>query len=187
MVVDFGPWGGPLLRACGSTPTTGFALLNQGGWHTTGTEHDGPGFVCRIGYAGFQHGDAVPDARAAVLRQTPPVNAYWAYWQAGPGQTTWSYSQHGAAELTARSRQHQPVDLRRHQPRRHVRLGRARRSARQRCAGPRSAQAHRYAPAIANAPASEASRTASRIRFVHAAALLALAIALALDSDRRLP
>ena len=96
VVVDFGPFGGPLLRACGSTPTTGFALLNQGGWHTTGTAHDGPAFVCRIGYAGFHHGTQYPAPAQQACINTPPVNAYWTYWQAGPGQNTWHYSQQGA-------------------------------------------------------------------------------------------
>lgn len=96
VVVDFGPFGGPLLRACGSTPTTGFALLNQGGWHTSGTAHDGPAFVCRIGYAGFQHGTQYPTPAQQPCINTPPVNAYWTYWQAGPGQNAWHYSQQGA-------------------------------------------------------------------------------------------
>lgn len=96
VVVDFGHWGGPLLRACGSTPTTGYALLNQGGWHTSGTEHDGPGFICRIGYAGFRHGTMYPTTRQQDCVNTPPASAYWTYWQAGPGQDTWSYNQAGA-------------------------------------------------------------------------------------------
>ena len=96
VIVDFGPFGGPLLRACGSTPTTGFALINQGGWHTSGTEHDGPAFVCRIGYAGFHHGTLYPTPAQQACINTPPANAYWTYWQAGPGQNTWHYSQLGA-------------------------------------------------------------------------------------------
>jgi len=96
VVVDFGRWGGPLLRACGSTPTTGYALLNQGGWHTSGTEHDGPGFICRIGYAGFRHGTLYPAPGQQPCVNTPPASAYWTYWQAGPGQDTWSYNQLGA-------------------------------------------------------------------------------------------
>ena len=96
VVVDFAHWGGPLLRACGSTPTTGFVLLNQGGWHTSGTVHDGPGFVCRIGYAGFRHGTLYPTPAQDACVNTPPANAYWTYWAAGPGQHTWTYSQVGA-------------------------------------------------------------------------------------------
>lgn len=96
VLVDFSHWGGPLLRACGSTPTTGYQLLNQGGWHTSGTGHDGPGFVCRIGYAGFRHGTPYPTPTQQACVNTPPANAYWTYWQAGRGQRTWSYSQVGA-------------------------------------------------------------------------------------------
>jgi hypothetical protein len=96
LAVDFGPWAGPLLRSCGSTPTSGYAQLNQGGWHTAGTEHDGPGFVCRIGYSGYRHDAQYPTAAQQPCLQTPPASAYWAFWQAGPGQTSWTYSQSGA-------------------------------------------------------------------------------------------
>jgi len=95
VVVDFGHWGGPLLRSCGSTPTTGYALLNQGGWQTAGTEHDGPGFICRIGYAGYDGGTELPPPAQQSCVQTPPAGAYWAFWVAGPGQATWSYSSLG--------------------------------------------------------------------------------------------
>ena len=96
LAVDLGPWGGPLLRSCGSTPTTGYAQLNQGGWRTTGTEHDGPGFICRIAYSGYRHGAQYPMAAQQSCVQTPPASAYWAFWEAGPGQTSWTYSQSGA-------------------------------------------------------------------------------------------
>jgi hypothetical protein len=95
IAVDFAHWAGPLLRACDSTPSTGYALLNQGGWHTAGTEHDGPGFVCRIGYAGYRHGTQYPTLAQQACVVTPPANAYWSFWQAGPGQDTWNYSQVG--------------------------------------------------------------------------------------------
>jgi hypothetical protein len=96
VAVDFTHWGGPVLRSCGTTPTTGYALLNQGGWDTTGTEHDGPGFICRIGYSGYRHGAQYPTAAQQPCVQTPPASAYWAFWQAGPGQDSWTYSQNGA-------------------------------------------------------------------------------------------
>jgi hypothetical protein len=96
LAVDFGHWGGPLLRSCGSTPTTGYAELNQGGWRTTGTVHDGPGFICRIGYGGYRHDIQYPTPAQQPCVQTSPAGAYWAFWQAGPGQTSWSYSQYGA-------------------------------------------------------------------------------------------
>ncbi|HLX51597.1 MAG TPA: hypothetical protein VKS82_24990 [Streptosporangiaceae bacterium] len=96
VAVDFAPWGGPVLRSCGTTPTTAYTLLNQGGWHTTGTEHDGPGFICRIGYAGYHGGTQYPTAAQESCVLTPPASAYWAFWYANRGQNTWSYSQAGA-------------------------------------------------------------------------------------------
>ncbi|MFK0219275.1 hypothetical protein ACIQWN_13925 [Streptomyces vinaceus] len=96
LAVDFGHWGGPVYRSCGTAPTTGYELLNQGGWATTGTGHDGPAFICRIGYSGHQGGKQypTPDQDDCVL--TPPASAYWSYWHANPGQNTWEYSQLGA-------------------------------------------------------------------------------------------
>jgi hypothetical protein len=96
IAVDFAHWAGPVVRACGSTPSTGYALLNEGGWHTTGTEHDGPGFVCRIGYAGFRRGTQYPTPAQQACVLTPPAGAYWSSWRAGPGQDSWTYSQIGA-------------------------------------------------------------------------------------------
>jgi hypothetical protein len=96
VAVDFAHFGGPVLRSCGSTPTTGYDLLNQGGWQTTGTEHDGPGFICRIGYAGYDGGTQYPTQAQDNCVLTPPASAYWAFWYANPGQNTWSYSSAGA-------------------------------------------------------------------------------------------
>lgn len=96
VAVDFAHWGGPVLRSCGTTPTSAYTLLNQGGWHTTGTEHDGPGFICRIGYAGYHGGTQYPTPAQEPCVLTPPSSAYWAFWYASRGQNTWSYSQAGA-------------------------------------------------------------------------------------------
>ncbi|MFD3523599.1 hypothetical protein [Streptomyces sp. NPDC058653] len=96
LAVDFGDWGGPILRSCGTTPTTGYELLNQGGWRTTGTGHDGPAFICRIGYAGHQGGRQYPPPSQEDCVLTPPASAYWSYWHADPGRNTWTYSQLGA-------------------------------------------------------------------------------------------
>jgi hypothetical protein len=96
LAVDFAYWGGPLLRACGTTPTTGYQLLNEGGWSTQGDAHDGPTFICRIAYAGYQGGTAYPTPSQDPCIVTPPASAYWSYWHADPGQNTWSYSQLGA-------------------------------------------------------------------------------------------
>ncbi|MYX30135.1 hypothetical protein GTY75_26495 [Streptomyces sp. SID8381] len=96
LAVDFSPWGGPVYRSCGTTPTTGYELLNQGGWATTGTGHDGPAFICRIGYSGYRGGKQFPTPQQDDCVLTPPASAYWSYWHANPGQNTWEYSQLGA-------------------------------------------------------------------------------------------
>ncbi|MFI9600184.1 hypothetical protein ACIHCX_09940 [Streptomyces sp. NPDC052043] len=96
LAVDFSHWGGPIFRACGTTPTTGYELLNQGGWRTTGTGHDGPAFICRIGYSGYQNGKQFPPPAQDDCVLTPPASAYWSYWHADPGAGDWSYSQLGA-------------------------------------------------------------------------------------------
>lgn len=96
LAVDFTPFGGGIYRACGSTPTSGWTLLHQGGWSTAGTQHDGPAFVCRIGYSGFSGGTQFPTASQEACVLTPPANHYWSYWHADAGQNTWSYSKSGA-------------------------------------------------------------------------------------------
>ncbi|SDB88360.1 hypothetical protein [Streptomyces sp. AmelKG-A3] len=96
LAVDFSRWGGPIYRSCGSTPTTGYELLNQGGWRTTGTGHDGPAFICRIGYSGYRNGTQFPPPEQDDCVLTPPASAYWSYWHAGPGADDWEYSQLGA-------------------------------------------------------------------------------------------
>ncbi|MFJ9134888.1 hypothetical protein OG458_08485 [Streptomyces sp. NBC_01281] len=96
LAIDFSRWGGPVLRSCGTTPTTGYELLNQGGWRTTGTGHDGPAFICRIGYSGYQGGKQYPTAAEDNCVLTPPASAYWSYWHADQGANTWTYSQLGA-------------------------------------------------------------------------------------------
>ncbi|MCK8677623.1 hypothetical protein [Streptomyces lichenis] len=96
LAVDFSHWGGPVYRSCGTTPTTGFELLNQGGWRTTGTGHDGPAFICRIGYSGHQGGRQYPTSADEDCVLTPPATAYWSYWHADPGENRWEYSRLGA-------------------------------------------------------------------------------------------
>ncbi|HJQ01681.1 MAG TPA: hypothetical protein VJ851_08780 [Jatrophihabitans sp.] len=97
LAVDFGHWGGPVLRACGSTPTTGYDLLNQGGWRSTGDRTDGQGFVCRISFTGYQGGAGFPSPAQDACLRTPPSSACWSYWHADPGQSSWTYSEDGAA------------------------------------------------------------------------------------------
>ncbi|MER6956250.1 hypothetical protein [Streptomyces sp. NPDC000618] len=96
LAVDFSHWGGPIYRSCGTTPTTGYELLNQGGWRTTGTGHDGPAFICRIGYSGHRSGKQHPTAAEDDCVLTPPASAYWSYWHADPGAKDWRYSRLGA-------------------------------------------------------------------------------------------
>ncbi|MBD0710896.1 MULTISPECIES: hypothetical protein [unclassified Streptomyces] len=96
LAVDFSHWGGPVYRSCGTTPTTGYELLNQGGWRTTGTGHDGPAFICRIGYSGHQGGKQYPTPAQEDCVLTPPASAYWSYWHADPGANDWEYSRLGA-------------------------------------------------------------------------------------------
>ncbi|WP_406144864.1 hypothetical protein [Streptomyces anulatus] len=102
LAVDFSHWGGPVYRSCGTTPTTGYELLNQGGWRTTGTGHDGPAFICRIGYSGHQGGRQYPTSQQEDCVLTPPASAYWSYWHADPGENTWEYSRLGAMSYRPR-------------------------------------------------------------------------------------
>lgn len=98
VAVDFAPFGGKVERGCDTIPTTGYELLHDGGFSTAGTEHDGPAFVCRIGFGSFNSGTQypTPDKDSCVL--TPPATAYWSYWTASPGQDDWTYSQYGAMD-----------------------------------------------------------------------------------------
>nr|WP_046501183.1 prenyltransferase/squalene oxidase repeat-containing protein [Streptomyces odonnellii] len=98
VAVDFGPFGGEVVRGCDATPTTGYDLLHDAGFSTAGTEHDGPAFICRIGHGSVNSGTQypTPDRDACVL--TPPATAYWSYWVASPGQDDWTYSQYGAMD-----------------------------------------------------------------------------------------
>lgn len=96
VAVDFGAWGGPLLRGCDATPTTGLDLLHEAGFTTTGTGHDGPGFICRIGSPDFESGAERPTPADEACQLTPPATAYWSYWIAPAGQDHWTYSPLGA-------------------------------------------------------------------------------------------
>ncbi|WFE53156.1 prenyltransferase/squalene oxidase repeat-containing protein [Micromonospora sp. WMMD1155] len=96
VAVDFGAWGGPLLRGCDATPTTGLDLLHEAGFTTTGTDHDGPGFICRIGSPDFASGAEHPTPADEACQLTPPASAYWSYWIAPAGQDHWTYSPLGA-------------------------------------------------------------------------------------------
>jgi hypothetical protein len=96
VAVDFGPWGGSVVRGCDASPTTGYNLLHNGGFTTAGTQHDGPAFICRIGNSAFNSGTQYPTVAQDPCVLTPPASAYWSYWIAPAGQTTWTYSPLGA-------------------------------------------------------------------------------------------
>jgi hypothetical protein len=96
VAVDFGHWGGPIVRGCGVNQSSGFALLRAGGFSTAFDQHDGPGSICRIGSAQFDNDALHPTASEDRCVVTPPTTAYWSYWLAAKGQSTWTYSQYGA-------------------------------------------------------------------------------------------
>ncbi|WP_406110911.1 prenyltransferase/squalene oxidase repeat-containing protein [Kitasatospora purpeofusca] len=97
VAVDFGHWGGGVVRGCDADPSTGMNLLHKAGFTTAGTEHDGPAFICRLGVGSFNGGTQYPTPAEESCTTTPQATAYWSYWIAAPGQQTWSYSQFGAA------------------------------------------------------------------------------------------
>lgn len=100
VAVDFGPFGGKVERGCDTTPTTGYDLLHDAGFSTDGTVHDGPAFICRIGYGPFDTGTQYPTTDKEDCVLTPPVTAYWSYWIASPDQKSWTYSPLGAQART---------------------------------------------------------------------------------------
>ncbi|MEV7416373.1 prenyltransferase/squalene oxidase repeat-containing protein [Streptomyces sp. NPDC089919] len=100
VAVDFGPFGGKVVRGCDTTPTTGYELLHEAGFTTAGTVHDGPAFICRIGTASFNSGKQYPTPDKEACELTPPASAYWSYWIASPGQKKWTYSPLGAMSRT---------------------------------------------------------------------------------------
>jgi hypothetical protein len=96
VAVDFGHWGGPVVRGCGVDDASAYELLHDGGFTTTGTQHDGPGFVCRIGSGAFHGGIQYPTPAQDPCVNTPPASAYWTFWVAEPGQNGWTYGRVGA-------------------------------------------------------------------------------------------
>jgi len=96
VAVDFGHWGGPIVRGCGVNDPSGYALLHAAGFTTAGDSHDGPGFMCRLGNPAFDHGTQYPTPKEDPCVVTPPASACWSYWIALSGHNTWSYSSVGA-------------------------------------------------------------------------------------------
>jgi len=96
VIVDFSHWGGPIVRGCDATLTTGDDALYQAGFITEGTQEDGPGFICRVGLASQGASSYEPTPAHDPCVNTPPASAYWSYWHADAGQDTWTYSQQAA-------------------------------------------------------------------------------------------
>lgn len=101
VAVDFGPWGGPVVRGCGvhadgRPDATGYDLLHDGGFTTAGEQRDGPAFVCRLGSGSFHGGTQYPTPSEDPCVVTPPASASWALWLAPPGASSWSHSSDGA-------------------------------------------------------------------------------------------
>jgi hypothetical protein len=96
VAVDFGRWRGPTVRGCAIKAATGYQLLHKAGFTTAGDQHDGPGFVCRIGDGAFHKGSQYPNAAQQSCVNTPSASSYWSYWVALPGKNTWTYSTLGA-------------------------------------------------------------------------------------------
>jgi hypothetical protein len=96
VVVDFASLGGGIIQRClGSVPDTGYDALHAAGFTTTGTTHDGAGFVCRI--------NGRPTAAAEPCTDTPEASAYWSYWIGNPGSDSWRYSDDGAMSSAPRA------------------------------------------------------------------------------------
>jgi LPXTG-motif cell wall-anchored protein len=95
VAVDFGHWGGPIVRGCGVGQQTGYTLLHAAGFATAGDAQDGTVFICRLGDAAFRHGTQYPTPSEDACIVTPPGSAYWSFWLAPAGQNTWTYSSLG--------------------------------------------------------------------------------------------
>ncbi|WP_375487053.1 prenyltransferase/squalene oxidase repeat-containing protein [uncultured Jatrophihabitans sp.] len=96
VAVDYKTWSGPIVRGCDPAPTTGIKLLTTAKFTTTGTQHDGPQFICRIGNPLFASGTQYPTSATEKCVSTPPATAYWSFWLAKKGSNTWTYSTLGA-------------------------------------------------------------------------------------------
>src|SRR4051794_35903102 len=92
VIVDMSHFGDDVLRGCASgTPSSGVAALQSAGFSVAGTQNYGLAFVCRI--------NGLPSATDDDCVNTPPPNAYWAYYYANAGDTTWHYSSVGASSF----------------------------------------------------------------------------------------
>jgi hypothetical protein len=88
--VDFKAFGGTQQTRCApGKQASGVAALQNAGFTPAGTTRYGLAFVCRI--------NNLPAPAQQPCVNTPPGNAYWAYYHALAGATTWTYSSLGAA------------------------------------------------------------------------------------------
>lgn len=84
VIVDFGELGGGVQRGCApGDPKTGLKALHAAGFSTQGTQRYGSSFMCRI--------DGEPGKAREKCIDTPPGDAYWAYWHVA--KSGWEQSQ----------------------------------------------------------------------------------------------
>lgn len=90
VVVDFTAFNGGIQTRCAPGPqSSGLAAMQNAGFTVEGTRRYGLAFVCRI--------NNLPSPAQQDCVNTPPADAYWAYYHALPGATTWTFSSVGAA------------------------------------------------------------------------------------------
>ncbi|WP_205669293.1 prenyltransferase/squalene oxidase repeat-containing protein [Amycolatopsis suaedae] len=90
VTVDFAAFGGTQETRCAAgSQANGVTALRNAGFTPEGTARWGLAFVCRI--------DSKPGPAQDPCVDTPPANAYWAYYHANQGATTWTYSSQGAS------------------------------------------------------------------------------------------
>jgi hypothetical protein len=63
--------------------------MENAGFTPEGTQRYGLAFVCRI--------NDLPSSAQQDCVNTPPANAYWAYYYADDGATTWTYATSAAS------------------------------------------------------------------------------------------
>ncbi|AXB46507.1 flagellar hook-length control protein FliK [Amycolatopsis albispora] len=90
VVVDFHELGGdPIIRCAPGEQASGLTALQNAGFELTGSQRWGMASLCRI------EGKPAPEAEACV--DSPPMTAYWGYWQA-PNGGTWGFAQSGVQD-----------------------------------------------------------------------------------------
>ncbi|MGC7093557.1 hypothetical protein ACPZ19_02715 [Amycolatopsis lurida] len=90
VVVDFHELGGdPIVRCAPGAQASGLSALQNAGFELTGSQRWGMASLCRI------EGKPGPEAEGCV--DTPPLTAYWGYWQA-PDGGNWGFAQSGVMD-----------------------------------------------------------------------------------------